>query len=318
MRRHISQDSLTRRKGRSAVGSSEEEIARRAELKRLMHKRIQDELRSEAGQDAQSDASSRHVVRRRGEPLPGGGPRDNLEFSVAEASDDSHISQKRRTGLVLTTDPRSTQPTDEERDVHGNVRPRRASCPECFSIHTTSAIPGLQSALHQRLSLPKLSTVAYMAPENAPGGACSSSLGSWLWSCSTGQLGDLLSLRDDSFIKVAFKATVRPFAPEARLPISSSQTIPYSVYSLSRSYSSPARHDRQAKVSTDQSPLNTWLREVNVFGSTRRLDQQPVESSMTKPSQSLTRSMLTQMACGSGVLCRVMPPSRMPIFLSPI
>ncbi|KAK3344362.1 hypothetical protein B0T25DRAFT_585152 [Lasiosphaeria hispida] len=88
IRRHLSQDSLSRRKARSAVGSTQEEIERRAELKRLMHKRIQEELRTEEGQERpQSDVSSSHHQHGNStDVLPGGGPRDNLEFSVAEDS----------------------------------------------------------------------------------------------------------------------------------------------------------------------------------------------------------------------------------------
>ena len=90
IRRHLSQDSLSKRKKCSIVGNSEQELVRRAELKRLMHKRIQDQLRSEVSQESsRSDTSSSH---RNSEPLrepvlPGGGPRDNLEFSVTEDID---------------------------------------------------------------------------------------------------------------------------------------------------------------------------------------------------------------------------------------
>ncbi|KAK2071883.1 hypothetical protein P8C59_006271 [Phyllachora maydis] len=92
IRRHISQETLGRGKGRSAVGSSEEEVARRAELKRLMHKRIQEELRSEESRDVSSHVSpTNRTVTSVIDPLPGGGPRDTLEFSFLNAlqSDDT-------------------------------------------------------------------------------------------------------------------------------------------------------------------------------------------------------------------------------------
>ncbi|ORY60113.1 uncharacterized protein BCR38DRAFT_488299 [Pseudomassariella vexata] len=65
--RRLSQRSDARR---SQHGSSEEEIARRAELKRLMHKRIQEELESEKEAESKHDDSS--LI----------GPRDALEFVI--------------------------------------------------------------------------------------------------------------------------------------------------------------------------------------------------------------------------------------------
>ncbi|KAG7103994.1 hypothetical protein HYQ44_015306 [Verticillium longisporum] len=69
------------------LGASEEEMARRAELKRIMHKRIQEELKSEEEQPEPSTGSA-SAVKYSTTPIdfPGGGPRDHLEFSIANAS----------------------------------------------------------------------------------------------------------------------------------------------------------------------------------------------------------------------------------------
>lgn len=68
------------------VGTSEEELARRAELRRLMHKRIREELKSEEEEEDSRLPSPQQIsiVNNCKEPgLPGGGPRDTIEFSVS-------------------------------------------------------------------------------------------------------------------------------------------------------------------------------------------------------------------------------------------
>lgn len=57
LRKHLSRDSgVSKRYSRASVGTSEEEIERRAELRRIRHKRIQEELSCEGiyDEDAQS------------------------------------------------------------------------------------------------------------------------------------------------------------------------------------------------------------------------------------------------------------------------
>ncbi|KAJ3578343.1 hypothetical protein NPX13_g2222 [Xylaria arbuscula] len=76
---------------RPSVGNSDEELARRAELKRLMHKRIQEELKSEE-EDEDDDLGLSPLkppsISNCVEPeLPGGGPRDTIEFSVSAVDD---------------------------------------------------------------------------------------------------------------------------------------------------------------------------------------------------------------------------------------
>ncbi|KAI1090113.1 hypothetical protein F5B19DRAFT_504172 [Rostrohypoxylon terebratum] len=89
--RPLSQKSESKRHSQQYLGASEEEIARRAELRRLMHKRIQEELKSEEEQeeadykvmspDDSKPGSSASVG------LSGGGPRDNIEFFVSDINE---------------------------------------------------------------------------------------------------------------------------------------------------------------------------------------------------------------------------------------
>ena len=61
LRKHLSRElKIPRHRSRSSVGTSEEEIERRAELRRIRQKRIQEELSSEFGYD--SDAKSLQTI----------------------------------------------------------------------------------------------------------------------------------------------------------------------------------------------------------------------------------------------------------------
>ncbi|KAK0626347.1 hypothetical protein B0T14DRAFT_100937 [Immersiella caudata] len=266
LRRHLSQDSLSRRKSRSAVGSSQEEIERRAELKRLMHKRIQEELRTEEGQGTiQSDiSSSNHRSGPSIEILPGGGPRDNLEFSVTEDNtlDTQYASPDVTTSLLqdMTVISNDTDRPEE----------RRASCPEILPK------PAGQTLVRERNSLPTLPISPDFLPIRAPSlRSSSSSLGSLRLSYSAGQLDELLgypdrgyTFRDDSSIHRG------PVSPLSARTLSTARRMPFSGHSdsLSRSHSSPGRqgtpvpgtpapgNERRSRSIMDQSPLSTWLR----------------------------------------------------------
>ncbi|PHH81371.1 hypothetical protein CDD82_941 [Ophiocordyceps australis] len=83
--KRLPQDTETKRQSRTAAGHSEEELARRAELRRIRQKRIKDELTNEGANDTSSNRSHRST--RYLSPLidlgqPGSGPRDTIEFSV--------------------------------------------------------------------------------------------------------------------------------------------------------------------------------------------------------------------------------------------
>ncbi|KAH7134707.1 hypothetical protein B0J13DRAFT_641343 [Dactylonectria estremocensis] len=82
---HIRHGTATKRQSLASIGNSNEEVARRAELKRLMHKRIQDELQTEQRDGRSSNKSTpslpclSSVINA---AMPTAGPRDNIEFAV--------------------------------------------------------------------------------------------------------------------------------------------------------------------------------------------------------------------------------------------
>ncbi|GAW13136.1 hypothetical protein ANO14919_025140 [Xylariales sp. No.14919] len=86
--RRISHRADSKASFRPSVGTSDEELARRAELKRLMHKRIQEELKSEEEEEEENDPAFSppkppSINNYREPELPRGGPRDTIEFSVS-------------------------------------------------------------------------------------------------------------------------------------------------------------------------------------------------------------------------------------------
>ncbi|EHK41361.1 hypothetical protein TRIATDRAFT_77992 [Trichoderma atroviride IMI 206040] len=85
--RHMSNENETHRRSRASAGHSQEEVARRAELRRFRHQRIQEELKNEDNHAESSNTSHRSTSYL--SPLidagqPRIGPRDTIEFTVAD------------------------------------------------------------------------------------------------------------------------------------------------------------------------------------------------------------------------------------------
>ncbi|KAK0741853.1 hypothetical protein B0T21DRAFT_408706 [Apiosordaria backusii] len=251
IRRHLSQDSLSKRKARSAVGCTQEEIQRRAELKRLMHKRIQEELRSEEGQgSSHSDVSSdRHPGSPKIDLLPGGGPRDNIEFSVTE---DSRPNSPGMNSPV----PDADQTHADETQEHPSAYPE-ALAPAASNFGT----------VRERSSFPEMPASPDLVPRRYPSTRETSSLGSWRLSYSAGQLDELFNYIDQGGSSgQADPLRYSSGAPPESLihnPESSTLHPPRHPHSLSRSHSSPARPGTQGNETAsiaEQSPLSVWLR----------------------------------------------------------
>ncbi|KAI1822373.1 hypothetical protein F4861DRAFT_393418 [Xylaria intraflava] len=143
-----------------SVGTSDEELARRAELKRLMHKRIQAELKSEEEEDDEANdnfklASLKQVnISSHKEPeLPGGGPRDGIEFSVC-GIDEKGAKNEANTSLeasplpaAVANEPQS--PWRKENSRSGSVkRSADDSSHEYISLDETGSIVQPPSPSH--------------------------------------------------------------------------------------------------------------------------------------------------------------------------
>ncbi|KAK4655857.1 hypothetical protein QC762_306110 [Podospora pseudocomata] len=239
IRRHLSQDSLSKKKARSAVGFTEEEIQRRAELKRLMHKRIQEELRSEEGQKStRSEVSSdRHPGSPKIDLLPGGGPRDNIEFVVADDSRPNSPGMNSEAPDAGQTDPEALAP------VAANSK-----------------------TVREQGSFPEMPASPDLVPRRYPSTSETSSIASWRLSYSAGQLDELASYIDrgepSSHVDAVHSSSASHPESIIRLPTSGLDP-PRPAHSLSRSHSSPARPGTQVTETAsvvEQSPLSVWLR----------------------------------------------------------
>ncbi len=269
IRQHLSQDSLTRRKARSAVGSSLEEIERRAELKRLMHKRIQEELHSEEGQDnAQNNKLSGHC--RNGpsiDTLPGGGPRDNLEFSVAEDTTGFETQCISSIDSDLSTSQDADVSSDSLAASQGDER--RVASPGC----NTNAED--QDIITDRSSILQMPLSPDLRPKRAPSPHDASSLGSWRLSYGADQLEEFLGYADGGLISQGDKPAQKP--PSSPEPKEDGELSDHRAptaghtHSLSRSHSSPARQGTPVNENApviNQSPLSTWLRSQGLRSRT--------------------------------------------------
>lgn len=90
--RGISHNSNSDQPSRVSVGNSEEEVARRAELRRIMRLRIQDQLESDEAEDQLGNKSKNTIWRVASfvdVGLPISGPRDAIEFGVNKSSSDN-------------------------------------------------------------------------------------------------------------------------------------------------------------------------------------------------------------------------------------
>lgn len=107
--RHLSTEHSDKRQSHISVRNSQEEIARRAELRRLRHKRIQDELHHETSGDDTSNMS-RKTLR---QPLSLTslhqaciGPRDFIEFTVPEKANHTIDSSSPKRSITLQRSPK--------------------------------------------------------------------------------------------------------------------------------------------------------------------------------------------------------------------
>ncbi|TLD25253.1 hypothetical protein PspLS_05980 [Pyricularia sp. CBS 133598] len=265
LRKHISQDSL-QRQSRPTIGSSTGELARRAELRRLMRKRIQEELQTEDSQDMESDVPS--TVLRLSTPLPhcdqlpGGGPRDNLEFSVVEAVEDigSNSSPAATEGSKLSS-PNRANKSEISAAKEASLNPRRVSCPEYMTStdHSNSLRPASRAALRERRnSLPPLSSSSHSTSS-----ATGSSFGSLLTS------ENVHSASKQAVTAVVVHGGISPKDIKRQTTIEFKEAIIRraprratrspkrpGVYSESRSKSPPAPDT----LDLDHSPMKTWLR----------------------------------------------------------
>lgn len=196
--RRLSEKSDLRRHSQQSLGTSDEEVARRAELKRLMHKRIQEELKSEEEQDetdtnADKLGASKSDVSANVE-LPGGGPRDSIEFSVSDVNetgskDATCTCIKGPADVILALPVSNSQP---------KISLRRSSFPGSNRRSHDTSLPESTGTLRERGSLPQIPSSPQLVPINHRTSIRGSdSLCSWRLSYSAEQAANYLGVPDD-------------------------------------------------------------------------------------------------------------------------
>ncbi|KAG6005031.1 hypothetical protein E4U21_000546 [Claviceps maximensis] len=145
MIKHLSQDVSSRRHSRVSIGHSDEELARRAEVRRLRQKRIQDELERDDEGHAPS-VRSNHDTQRLATFVemgsPRNGPRDTIEFSVDDCavalSPDSDPSSSHCSQTCAATCFPDTKDKDICYDARCSLQPQTQSDAEIIPSHISS------------------------------------------------------------------------------------------------------------------------------------------------------------------------------------
>lgn len=278
IRRHLSEDSLQRQ------SETEEQIAHRAEVKRLMRKRIQEELQSEA-----DNVPSRSSTPQRHGPgpvtLPGNGPRDTIEFVVDESHKSKDLTPVRTAGMTEKGETErsptsissfkmpSTHSFDDE-----NRRPTSlaASEPDWMDAESRASHVECHVGIRERNSLPDIPNSPVLLPVRGSAFHDASSLASWRLSLSADKLADLFTP----------DKTLTMFRPLASTPANRSTADLRDDVSLARprskssplgirdSNTRPRTHSRQVSLEStlcsripaskslmrDESPVGLWLR----------------------------------------------------------
>lgn len=285
IRRHLSQDSLPRR-----LSESEQQIARRAQVKRLMRKRIQEELQNDNNPVVGGSSSLRHLV-----PPPiasvaalSNGPRDTIEFTVDEVTKDkglmgstaaqlAHPSETDLRHILKTVSKRSSARSDGKENHHPESRPISLrdwvehDMEATYSDHHRHVRQ--RSSLHQIPASPQLQLVRVASLHDAR------ALASLRLSLSAGRLADLLtSDKSQSLLRSVVRRShscytldvnsedteslkpnrVDPSLFTARTADSADEVDPSQV--SRHSDDQPRRIPKSSSLIRDESPVGLWLR----------------------------------------------------------
>lgn len=276
IRRHLSQDSISRQ------GETEEQIAHRAQVKRLMRKRIQEELQSETG-DAVSRSSTPQNLAQATIAYAGNGPRDTIEFTMDEVQEQEHKGLMRgkvlsvedgKRRLSKTMSKRSSAPTFGGKE-NRQFRSRSNSLGDGIRDNLVDFQAG-DHVLHLRqgVSLPDIPASPILHPARVVSLHDASSLTSWRLSLNVDNLADLLTPDNNlsvfrpiaspagsySTVDELEQRRIRRLRSRSSPPVveSDAARVQTSQASFSLSYQQrlPASHS----LIRDESPVGLWLR----------------------------------------------------------
>lgn len=289
IRRHLSQDSLTRQ------SETEEQIARRAEVKRLMRQRIQEELRSETD-EARSGSSTPHRLRSSTLHLPGNGPRDTIEFTVDNAKREKALTECE---LRCSADSTGLSPCR---------RLSRLSNPSSArSLQSATRPDSLQNHLRRRNSVPEVSASPLLGSVRVSSYHETSSLASWRLSLSADKLSAILAWDRDlspfrppsKFFDVRAASDVKDWESGKRMRSKSSPLVVRDPEAANVAHSrQPSLHSNyRTQVPASQSlirgesPVGLWLRTQSQnfrLSTPSQSARDSGDESFRRPSSNLT------------------------------
>lgn len=276
IRHHLSQDSISRQ------GETEEQIAHRAQVKRLMRKRIQEELQSETG-DVVSRSSTPQNLAQATIAYAGNGPRDTIEFTMDEVQEQEH--KELMGGKVLSVEDgkhrlSKTMSKQSSAPAFGGKENRQ------FRSRSNSLGDGIRDNLGdsqagdhglllcQGVSLPDIPASPVLHPGCVPSLHDASSLTSWRLSLIVHNLADVLTPDNNlsefrptaspagscSTVDELEQRCIRRFRSRSSPPVVENEAarVQTSRASLSLGYQwrLPASHS----LIRDESPVGLWLR----------------------------------------------------------
>jgi len=246
--RHLSQGSPSRDKNRYSAPLSEEEIERRAELKRLRDRRIQEELRGEEQGLSNGSISPKHHQQANG-ILPGNisarGPRDDIEFSVTRKSSRTNtvnLAPSVRSGPCSPSKEKSGTDCCTRRNGDGI---QRDSLDNCQPSHRF-----LQQPL---TSIPP-------SPDLQPALSPSSSLASWRLSYNAERLEEYIRGPQGSPVAENVPGTVSTATPPVHGPHRAGADTPPQISCVPDDLHPNFSPDVKRSRTGDSSPMKLWLR----------------------------------------------------------
>lgn len=199
IRLHLSQDSIP------GPTETDEQIARRAEVKRLMRKRIQEELQGENSSIPGGPSALQPPAPPSAVPTNflNNGPRDTIEFTVAEVANEQELEIAKSAHLSDSTalGVRDISRTASERSSNlSSGKENRRLLHSPVSLHygneedSKEIWSGHQRHVRQRSSMPDFPVSPQLQPVHAASLHDTVSMKSWRLSLSAERLADLFTL----------------------------------------------------------------------------------------------------------------------------
>ncbi|KAI0187236.1 hypothetical protein EV127DRAFT_344916, partial [Xylaria flabelliformis] len=228
--RRLSHRGGTKPGSRPSMSTSNEELARRAELKRLMHKRIQEELKSEEEEDDLRLAPpERPSINNCREPeLSGGGPRDTIEFSVSSIDE----QETKKEANTLSETSIFSSPVVRELNGAQEPCPQLISCSEPLRRSTSNSDHERNDSLNDIESVIRPPSPSHLTPVHLLGGSGRESPSTASWRLS--------------YSAIHIESYIEPL-------VDVRQVSPY-----------PGIHHKENDISGRYSPLDVWLRSQDL------------------------------------------------------